>query len=118
MRILRQFHSGFPVTKIPIPDNIGGLQLHRIQLLNTVIANGVDKLLSGVITSEILDVQQLHITDQSLESVINIVKWNRIFIRLIVDYTNSIWLHRCKILHSSKNLQRDMILRKQAIDLL
>ena len=118
MRILRQFHSGYPVTKIPILPDIGGIQLHRIQLLNTVIDNGVDNLLSGVITREISEFQQFHITDQSLESVINIVRWNRMFIRLILDYTNSLWLYRCTILHSTKNLQRDTILRKQAIDLL
>ena len=53
-----------------------------------------------------------------MNNVTHITKWNRSFIQLILDYTNNLWLYRCTILHSKTNLQRDKLIRSQAIELL
>ena len=83
-----------------------------------VIESGVDNLLSGVITTDLSEIQQYHIDDHNLSSVTHIAKRNRSFIQLILNYTNDLWLYRCSILHSQKDLQHDTLVRHQAIDLL
>ena len=118
IRILRQFHSGVPVSKIESENYSSKIERYRNQLLNIIIDNGVDNLLSGVITADFSDIQQHHIDDNELNNVTHITKWNRSFIHLILDYTNNLWLYRCTILHSKTNLQRDKLIRSQAIELL
>ena len=87
-------------------------------MINLVVGNGIDNLLSGVITTDLSEIQQHHIDDNGLDQDTHIVKWNRLFIQLIMDYTNSLWLYRCSVLHSQKNLQRDTMLRNQTVELL
>ena len=118
IRILRQYHSEFPVTEIQLRDDAGKFERCRAKLLNMVIDSGANNLLSGVITSDLSEIQQYHIDDHELSSVTHISKWNRSFIQLILNYTNDLWLYRCSILHSQKNLQRDTLIRNQAISLL
>ena len=118
IRIIRQHHSEFPVAKIQLRDDDGIFESWRAKLINRVIENGIDNLLSGVITSDLSEIQQYHIEDDELSSVTHISKWNRSFIQLILNYTNNLWLYRCKILHSQNNLQRDTLIRNKAISLL
>ena len=63
IRIIRQHHSEFPVAKIPLRDDDGNFESWRAKLINRVIENGIDNLLSGVITSDLSEIQQYHIED-------------------------------------------------------
>ena len=77
IRILRQYHLEFPVTEIQLRDDAGKFERCRAKLLNMVIDSGVNNLLSGVITSDLSEIQQYHIDDHELSSVTHISKWNR-----------------------------------------
>ena len=46
IRILRQFHSGVPVSKIESENYSSKIERYRNQLLNIIIDNGVDNLLT------------------------------------------------------------------------
>ena len=56
--------------------------------------------------------------DNGLSNSINIIGWTRGVIRLILDYTNSIWLYRSSVLHSKDELSREQLVRSQAVELL
>ena len=78
----------------------------------------MDNLISGVVTDHFSEIQDHYIDDYGLGNATHVVKWNRQFIQLILNYTNEVWLYRCSVLHGKDNLQRDTHIRHQVVELL
>ena len=70
------------------------------------------------ITDYVSSIQDQYIDDNGLGHTTHVIKWNRQFIRLIMDYTNDIWLFRCSVLHGQDKVHRNTVVRNQAVDLL
>lgn len=117
IRIIREYHYGSDVTKLK-PDDVLDEKASYAALINKVIDFGADNLLSAVITHHVSVIQEKHIDDNGLSNSINIIGWTRGIIRLLLEYTNGIWLYRSSILHGKEELSREHLVRTQAVELL
>ena len=117
-RIFRLFHSNMPIPLIPITEANTFFEHLKIRFMNQVIDCGVDNIISGVITDYVSSIQDQYIDDNGLGHTTHVITWSRQFIRLIMDYTNDIWLFRCSVLHGQDKVHRDTVVRNQAVDLL
>ena len=118
IRSLYQYHGGYNISLIPIRPTMSELEKLDSIAINDTITLGMDNFLSAVVTKSISDAQHRYIIDHGLSNVINITGWNKGVIRIMFEYTNSIWLYRSSILHEKKELNREAMIRQQAVDLL
>lgn len=121
LRCLYQFHNGFEVTPINTALAKDITEKTQMNAINHQISFGIDNLLSGALTLQLASAQRHYSKNQHngpKSKNINYNSWNRSFIKLILDYSNDLWLYRCKILHDDEKLTRESTVRAQAVTLL
>jgi len=118
IRALRQYTGGFHISKIPIPDPKLDPNTIDYESLNTFFEIGVDNIISGVISSDITDVQKRYASQYNVGEKFSILSWNRSLIKALLDFSNSIWQYRSGILHDQKELSRETMIQEKAVELL
>ena len=118
VRIIYQFSSNFPVTKVPITDNTPNHLRFKAERMNIRIEIGAQLLLSGFLLKDISQIQQTHINSLKLQKKPNVLSWNRSAIQILLEYSRSIWKFRSEILHNELLFTQERTLCDQAVSLL
>ena len=117
IRAFRQFLGGYQVSMIQEKQG-DDPDFEDFKSINRFLEIGVDNIISGVITDDLSQAQLRYSKMYNVGDKFSILSWNRIVIRAILDFSNSLWQYRSGILHSQKEQSREQMVKNKAIELL
>ena len=83
LRIFQQYHGGFNLT----PINLRCAEPHMVkdfESFNAFLEIGIENIISGVITSDVMEIQQRYANEFNVGDKFSILTWNRTVIQPIM----------------------------------
>lgn len=118
VNFLRQFVQGFQTSKIKILETHTPIERDDLNSINALLDIGVDNIISGVVSSDATEIQQRFASTYNVGERFSILSWNRMLIRALLDFSNSIWKYRSGVLHETKEKTREAMIKEKAVELL
>ena len=120
IQMMYQFCGGHRVTKIKPSienDSSTSIMFHLSLAIDIQINTlGIQNMLLGIVTPLFSEAQRIYYQENSFGKNYNADRWGRWFVRLMMDFSQSIWKYRCElVVHSRQEGTMEHRLRDLAV---
>lgn len=112
-RILNQFHNNYNIPLNQTQPMDFELEQKIQKVANTLISNGIDGFLNGLIPTNLIACQQEYFQTQSNKPP-DICTWTQSLIELLHSHALNIWKKRSKFLHENISRSHENHIREEA----
>ena len=112
-RILNQFHNNYNIPLNQTQPMDFELEQKIQNVANTLISNGIDGFLNGLIPTNLIACQQEYFQTQSNKPP-DICTWTQSLIELLHSHALNIWKKRSKFLHENISRSHENHIREEA----
>ena len=114
--IRNKSHCLFNVTICGENTNGNHIRMDDAVSLKELLDVGIDNMIAGVITTDATDIQQRYASMYNVGDQFSILPWNRTLIKVLLNLSNSLWQYRSGILHDTKELSRETMIKLKAVE--